>query len=44
MNSVTANIAGKNALGKVQRDQNITASLDLLSVLASTIKSQEYAK
>ena len=38
------NMAGTNASGKVQRDQNICASITLLTVLAQNIVGLDYAK
>lgn len=42
--SVKVNVAGANAFGKVQRDQNIMASLKLLIVIANRVASFESAK
>mgnify|MGYP006893281465 CR=1 FL=1 len=37
INSIKANLSGNNANGKVQRDQNICASLTILTVLATSV-------
>lgn len=42
--SVKINLAGNNAFSKVQRDQNITASLKLLIVIANRVAYYESAK
>lgn len=39
ISSVEGNLAGRNAAGKVPRDQNICASLELLTELASSVQS-----
>lgn len=42
--SVKVNVGGSNAFGKVQRDQNIMASLKLLIVIANRVANFESAK
>ena len=44
VHSVKYNMGGTNAAGKVQRDQNIQASVKLLTVLAESCVGQPYAK
>ena len=38
INSIKGNLSGTNAFGKVQRDQNICASLDILSEVAQGVQ------
>lgn len=41
--SVRSNMVGTNAVGKVQRDQNICASITILTVIATSIIGADYA-
>lgn len=42
--SIKYNLTGRNAMGKVERDQNISASITILTVLANTCVGLDYAK
>lgn len=42
--SVQYNMGGTNALGKVQRDHNIMASLEILTLMAKSVIGFDYSK
>lgn len=44
VNSVKHNVTGSNAMGKVQRDYNISASLQILTLVATSMVGLDYAK
>jgi len=44
ISGIKFNMAGTNAAGKVQRDQNICANITLLTVIAQNIVGLDYAK
>ena len=42
--SVKYNMGGANAVGKVQRDHNVMASLEILTLMAKSVISLDYSK
>jgi len=44
INSLAYNLKGTNASGKVMRDQNISASLFILTIFAKSVIELDYGK